>query len=72
MIRKVTATGLNLRSGAGVSNAIVYGNMPVGTILICGETKTVSGATWAQVVATIGGKQYAGWSNIAGTWSKAV
>lgn len=72
MIRKVTAAGLNLRSGAGVGNAVVYGNMPVGTILICGETKTVSGATWAQVVATIGGKQYAGWSNIAGTWSKAV
>ena len=72
MIRKVTAKGLNLRKGAGVSNAIVYSNMPVGTILICGETKKISGATWAQVYALIDGKQYAGWSNIGTAWSKEV
>ena len=72
MIRKVTTKGLNLRKGAGVSNAIVYGNMPVGTILICGKTQKVGTATWAQVCATIGGTQYVGWSNIADTWSREV
>lgn len=72
MIRKVTAKGLNLRKGAGVSNAIVYSNMPVGTILICGKTQKVGAATWAQVCATIGGTQYVGWSNIADTWSREV
>ena len=72
MIRKVTTKGLNLRKGAGVSNAVVYGNMPVGTILICGKTQKVGTATWAQVCATIGGTQYVGWSNIADTWSREV
>lgn len=72
MIRKVTAKGLNLRVAAGVGNSTVYASMPVGTILICGETKTVNGATWAQVCTTINGKQYVGWSNIADTWSKGV
>lgn len=72
MIRKVTAKGLNLRKGAGVSNAIVYGSMPVGTILICGKTQKVGTATWAQVCATIGGTQYVGWSNVADTWSREV
>ena len=72
MIRKVTAKGLNLRKGAGVSNAIVYGSMPVGTVLICGKTQKVGTATWAQVCATIGGTQYVGWSNIADTWSREV
>lgn len=72
MIRKVTNTGLNLRSAAGVGNPIVYGSMPVGTILVCGETKKVSGATWAQVYALIDGKQYCGWSNIGTAWSKEV
>lgn len=72
MIRKVTAKGLNLRKGAGVSNAIVYSNMPVGTVLICGKTQKVGAATWAQVCATIGGKQYVGWSNVADTWSREV
>lgn len=72
MIRKVTNTGLNLRKGAGVWNGIVYGSMPVGTILICGETKKVGSATWAQVYTVIGGAQYTGWSNIADTWSKGV
>lgn len=72
MIRKVTKKGLNLRVAAGVGNSTVYASMPVGTILICGETKTVNGATWAQVCTTINGKQYVGWSNIADTWSKGV
>ena len=72
MIRKVTAKGLNLRKGAGVSNAIVYGSMPVGTVLICGKTQKVGTATWAQVCATISGTQYVGWSNIADTWSREV
>lgn len=72
MIRKVTAKGLNLRKGAGVSNAIVYGNMPIDTILICGRTQKVGTATWAQVCATIGGTQYVGWSNVADTWSREV
>ena len=72
MIRKVTTKGLNLRKGAGVSNAVVYGNMPVGTILICGKTQKVGTATWAQVCATIDGTQYVGWSNIANTWSREV
>lgn len=72
MIRKVTAKGLNLRVAAGVWNSTVYASMPVGTILICGDTKTVNGATWAQVCTTINGKQYVGWSNISDTWSKGV
>lgn len=72
MIRKVTAKGLNLRAGAGVGKTIVYGSMPVGTVLICGKTQKVGTATWAQVCATIGGTQYVGWSNIANTWSREV
>lgn len=72
MIRKITNSGLNLRSAAGVGNSIVYGSMPIGTILVCGATKKVRGATWAQVYALINGKQYCGWSNIGTAWSKEV
>lgn len=65
MIRKVTAkVGLWLRKSAPSGEKIVL--MPVDTVLICGATKTINGATWSQAVATVGGKEYAGWCCITG------
>lgn len=72
MIRKVI-NPLNLRSTRSLtSNNLVYKNMPNGTIFLVTETKTEGGITWGHVVATIGGKTYAGWSNIAAKWSVEV
>lgn len=60
MIKKVSVSvGLWLRKAAPSGEKIVL--MPLDTVLICGKTKTISGKTWAQAVATVSGTQYAGW-----------
>jgi len=64
MIKKVTvAAGLWLREAAPSGDKLVL--MPVGTVLICGKTKTVNSATWAQASVTVAGKNYAGWCCIS-------
>lgn len=72
MIRKVIKA-LNLRSSRSLTaNNYVYRDMPVGTIFLVTDKVTESGITWGKVYTNIGGKSYAGWSNIAETWSREV
>ena len=59
-----TTVNLNLRKSAPSGDVLV--TIPSGTLLICGKTKTISGKVWAQAVATVKGKEYAGWCCITG------
>lgn len=72
-IRKVIKP-LNLRSSRSLANDsnIVYKDMPNGTVFQVVEKIKEGNTTWGKVYVTIGGKSYAGWSNIASTWSKVV
>ena len=54
-----TTVNLNLRKSAPSGDVII--TVPSGTLLICGKTKTISGKVWAQAVAEVKGKTYAGW-----------
>lgn len=77
MIRKVTKP-LNIRSSRSVANDsnIVYRDMPVGTVFLVTEDKWEKDYHWGKIIATVGGKSYAGWCNIldgsAGGWSEEV
>lgn len=73
MIRKVTKA-LNLRSTRSLANSsnLVYKDMPVGTVFLVTDTVKEGGVTWGKVLVTIKGRTYAGWSNIAATWSVEV
>lgn len=73
MIRKVTKA-LNLRSTRSLkdNSNLVYKDMPVGTVFLVTETVKEGSVTWGKVIVTIKGKTYAGWSNIAKTWSEEV
>ena len=73
MIRKVTKV-LNLRSTRSLANNnnLVYRDMPVGTVFLVTDTVKEGNVTWGKVIVTINGKTYAGWSNIATTWSVEV
>nr|DAG28397.1 MAG TPA: peptidase [Caudoviricetes sp.] len=73
MIRKVTKA-LNLRSTRSLANNgnIVLKDMPVGTVFLVTDTVKEGGVTWGKVLVTIKGRTYAGWSNIAATWSVEV
>lgn len=73
MIRKVTKA-LNLRSTRSLANNnnLVYKDMPVGTVFLVTDTVKEGNVTWGKVIVTINGKTYAGWSNIATTWSVEV
>lgn len=73
MIRKVTKV-LNLRSTRSLANNnnLVYKDMPVGTVFLVTDTVKEGNVTWGKVIVTIKGKTYAGWSNIATTWSVEV
>ena len=73
MIRKVTKV-LNLRSTRCLANNnnLVYKDMPVGTVFLVTDTVKEGNVTWGKVIVTIKGKTYAGWSNIATTWSVEV
>lgn len=73
MIRKVTKA-LNLRSTRSLANNsnLVYKDMPVGTVFLVTDTVKEGGVTWGKVLVTINGRTYAGWSNIATTWSVEV
>lgn len=73
MIRKVTKV-LNLRSTRSLANNnnLVYKDMPVGTVFLVTDTVKEGNVTWGKVIVTINGRTYAGWSNIAATWSVEV
>lgn len=46
--------------------------MPVGMVFLVTDTVKEGGVTWGKVLVTINGRTYAGWSNIAATWSVEV
>lgn len=71
MVRKVTRSDLNLRTGVGTGNKS-YGYLPVGALLNIVETKKAAdGSTWGKHTCLLAGKEVTGWSNIGDTWSVA-
>lgn len=65
---------MNLRSTRSLASNgnIVLKDMPVGTVFLVTDTVKEGGVTWGKVLVTINGRTYAGWSNIAATWSVEV